>query len=345
MNRTKKKHNRRPGKVTFTLLGLALIILIVVAGAMLTGRTERTALIRIPADATTQIVRDSLTKYCGETYANKVLRLTTLRGTNFAKRHGAYELPAGTSVVAAAHRLSSGAQTPIKLTINGFRNLDLLCDRIASKLDFPADELRQVLRDSLTLSTYGLNADNAMALFLDDTYEVFWSTSPQMLVHKIGKNYLNFWDNDRHNKAAALGITPADAMILASLADEETNVNAEKGTIARLYLNRLHKKMRLQSDPTIRFALNDYTIRRIRSEHLKVESPYNTYRNAGLPPGPIRTTSARTVDALLQSAPSDYLYMCAKEDFSGTHNFASSFEQHSRNARRYRDALNKRGII
>ena len=133
-------------------------------------------------------------------------------------------------------------------------------------------------------------------------------------------------------------------MIICSIVDEESNAKSEKGTIGRLYINRLKKGMKLQADPTVRFALNDFTIRRVTRNHLTVDSPYNTYQVEGLPPGPIRTTSVETIDAVLNSQPNDYLYMCAKEDFSGTHNFAADYATHQENARRYQNALNERGI-
>lgn len=344
----KQVHKRLPKRMLYILLGLTLfiIILLIFLYPLLFSRTASDATIRIPANATEQSVTDSLTKYYGKTFAGRVMRLSKIKNVDFSKRHGSYAIPAGTNALNAFRRLGYGGQTPVKLTVNGFRSLDLLCERIASRLDFPADSLKAYLADPENLRAYGLQPSQALALFLDDTYEVYWSASPKELINKIGKNYLNYWyETDNSKKTAELGITPADAMIIASLADEETNALSEKGTIARLYLNRLKKGMRLQSDPTVRFALNDFTIRRVKGEHLKVNSPYNTYMHAGLPPGPIRSTSRATLDAFLNSAPNDYLYMCAKEDFSGTHNFAVSFAEHSQNAKRYRMALNERGIL
>ena len=194
------------------------------------------------------------------------------------------------------------------------------------------------------LSNYDLTPENSLALFLDDTYEVYWSTSAKSVLDKIGENYLRFWTQERRQKASALGRTPAEMSILASITDEESNAAEEKGTIGRLYNNRLQKGMRLQSDPTVRFAVNDFTIRRVKGEHLKINSPYNTYKISGLPPGPIRTTGAKTIDLILNSEPNDYIYMCAKEDFSGRHNFAKDYAEHSANAMRYRKALDARGI-
>ena len=183
-----------------------------------------------------------------------------------------------------------------------------------------------------------------MNLAHDDVYEPSCHTPPTDLLAKTGPNYSPFGNDKNKKTAETLSPPPAEIMTVASITDEETNKLSEKGTIGRLYINRLRKGMRLQADPTVRFALKDYSIRRVTRKHLGVESPYNTYIHKGLPPGPIRTTSRATLDAILDSEPNDYLYMCAKEDFSGTHNFATSFEEHSRNARRYQKALNARGI-
>lgn len=343
----KQHHTRLPKRMLYILLGLTLFIAIglIFLYPYVFSRTHSEAVIRIPANATEQNVTDTLTKYYGKKYASRIMRLAALRKVDFSKRHGLYRIEEGTNALSVMRRISYGGQTPVKLTVNGFRSLDLLCDRIASKLDFTADSLKTYLADPEHLRQYGLTPRQALALFLDDTYEVYWSASPEELINKIGQNFMNYWyQGDNSRKVAEMGITPADAMILASLADEETNAASEKGTIARLYFNRLKKGMRLQSDPTVRFALGDFTIRRVKGEHLKVNSPYNTYQHAGLPPGPIRTTSRATLDSFLSSPPNDYLYMCAKEDFSGTHNFATNFAEHSLNAKRYRQALDQRGI-
>lgn len=343
METTKKT---APGRLKYILPGVffAILAIAIVLFFLFFKTSETEATIRIPQNATSQNVADSLSKYLGKDFASATLRFAKIFNADFSTRHGAYSIPAGTSAFRAARTLGFGAQTPVKITINGFRDKNLMLNRISSKLDFPADSLQLLLNDSDYLKTYGLTPENAMALFLDDTYELYWSASPENVLDKIGQNYLSFWDDSRREKASTMGLTPAQTVILASITDEETNALSEKGIIGRLYNNRLQKGMRLQSDPTIRFALNDFTIKRVKNEHLNVNSPYNTYRNAGLPPGPIRTTGKQTLDAILNSEPNPYLYMCAKEDFSGTHNFAVTFAEHSQNAARYRKALNERGI-
>lgn len=344
--RKKRQHPRSGRIMLWILLGLAvccIMFMILLYPVIMVGAPS-TAAIRIPAHATENNVSDTLSKYFGESYTGKVMRLIRLRDTDFSRRHGLYVIEEGTNALAAMRRLTSGAQTPVRITINGFRSLDLLTDRVSRKMDFPADSLRAALSDAKLTEEYGLKPSEALALFVDDTYEVFWTMSPRELIARIGENYRKLWNTENIRKGATLGMTPAGIMTIASIADEETNKADEKGTIGRLYINRLHRGMRLQADPTVRFAVGDFTIKRVTKSDLRTESPYNTYLHSGLPPGPIRTTSAETVKRILDSSPNDYLYMCAKEDFSGTHNFATSYEEHLRNATRYQEALDRRGI-
>ncbi len=328
------------------LLGatILLLIAIIILAPAFWGSANRTATIRIPRNATSEQVSDSLSKYLGEKYAAKVMKLARFQTSDFSKRRGAYEITKGMSPLRAAHKIARGGQTPVRVTINGFRGLPVVAERIAGKLDIPADSITALLADPNVTRRYGLEPESALALFIDDSFDFYWTASARDVIEKIGDNYLKFWNKERTTKAEALGITPLQAETIASIVDEETNNASEKGKIGRLYLNRFKKGMRLQACPTIRFAVGDFTIQRVLNEHLYIDSPYNTYRNAGLPPGPIRTTRRQTVDALLDSEPNDYLFMCAKEDFSGTHNFASTFAEHSANATRYRKALNAKGI-
>ncbi len=328
------------------MLAAALLIgafLFMIYPAVMVGAPE-SATIRIPRDGSKEQLQDSLTKYFGDGYASKVMRLVNLKNADISTRYGSYHIEEGTNALGTMRKLLSGGQTPIRVTINGFRSFPVLIDRISRRLNFPADSLKAVLSDSLFLSKYGVTPTNAMALFLNDSYELYWTSTAREAVEKIASNYKLYWDSDKRTRAAMLGLTPVQAVTLASIVDEETNNREEKGTIGRLYINRLHKGMKLQADPTVRYAIGDFTIRRVKHEHLSVNSPYNTYLHAGLPPGPIRTTSRATLNDILSSEPNDYLYMCAKEDFSGTHNFASTYAEHQANALRYRSALDARGI-
>ena len=344
----KKAHNinKVPGRKIYILSGLAvaIIALLIWLFPYVMSHTPKEALIRIPSDATPESVNDSLTKYYGEKFARRVMNISRFPDNNPAKRHGSYLIPKGANPLSVMRRLTHGAQTPVKITVNGFRSLDNLTSRISAKLDFPADSLKKILSDPEIMSAYGLKPEQALALFIDDTYELYWTASPADVVKKIGTKYLSLWNDKRRNRAAILGLSPAEVMTVCSIVDEETNAKSEKGTIGRLYINRLKKGMKLQADPTVRFALGDFSIKRVKGEHLKIDSPYNTYRYQGLPPGPIRTTGKSTVDLVLDSQPNDYIFMCAKEYFSGTHNFATTYGEHRENARKYQQALDARGI-
>lgn len=359
----KKTENRIPGKQSGARkgkrgkrkrAGTGMILLCVAAAVIVLGalavapfafvRSDKSVRIIIPEKATYGMLSDSLHKYYKKGYADRVIQLAKMRDVDLSKRHGLYEIPKGSSALTAMRKLLRGAQTPRKITINHFRSLRDLCGAIAAKMEFSADDLYTAATNPLLLDKYGLTPEQALSLFLEDTYEAYWSTSPTELVNKIGKNYTDFWTEERKHKAAELQLTPADVMTIASITDEESNKGNEKGRIGRLYINRLHKGMRLQADPTVRYAIGDFEIKRVTKEHLHTRSPYNTYVNGGVPPGPIRTTSKATVKAILEAPASDDLYMCAREDFSGYHNFASNFEEHSRNARCYQQELNRRGI-
>lgn len=339
----------RPKKKTFKIASLFLIIALILAIVLmclplLIKKAAHDALIKIPRHATNEMVHDSISKYLDDDYAEKVMRVAKVRGSDFGERYGAYLIEQGMSPLQAEHRLSHGAQQPQTVTINRFRKLEDMANKVAVKFDFTAQDLLDVINDEKLLSQYGLTPSQALSLFVEDSYEFYWTASPQAFIQKIGANYNKIWNEERTAKAKELGLTPTEVMIIASIVDEETNKLDEKDEIGRLYINRYQKGMKLQADPTVKYAVGDFSLRRILNSHLKTSSPYNTYLNKGLPPGPIRTTSLATIDQILNSAPSDDLYMCAKEDFSGRHNFAATYQEHLANAKRYQAALNKRGI-
>ncbi len=335
---------KRPFVVAFICVAVVIAIAAIWIAPMVLNGTRSSAIIRIPANADIQNVSDTLSKYFGKSYAGKTISLIKLSGVSPATRHGAYNIPIGTTPARAARRLTHGAQQPLDITINGQRTLPQLANYLSGRLDFSADSLIKAATDPELLAQYDLTPQQAMALFLNDTYEVYWTVSPRELLDKIGANYRRFWNETRRTKAKKLGLTPAEMMTVCSIVDEESNKADEKGTIGRLYINRLNKGMKLQADPTVRYATGDFTIRRIQGVHLKTPSPYNTYLNKGLPPGPIRTGAAKTIDLVLDAPPTDALYMCARADFSGYHDFASTYTEHQANARRYHQALNARGI-
>ena len=206
-------------------------------------------------------------------------------------------------------------------------------------------EIARQLFDSTFQSKLGYDSKTIPCLFIPETYQVYWDMSVDDFFQRMQKEHERFWNNERLARATAIGMTPEEVCTLASIVEEETNNNEEKPLVAGLYINRLQKDMPLQADPTIKFALQDFALRRITNEKLKVNSPYNTYINTGLPPGPIRIPTKKGIDSVLNYTKHNYIYMCAKEDFSGTHIFASNYADHMANARKYWKALNERKIF
>lgn len=344
-NPAQKSKNNKSKRLAIVISSIAVVAVAVFAVmyCLLSGMAPSSAVVRIPAGASKVQLQDSLSKYLGDSYAKKVTRLVSLRGTDLNSRHGAYLIEAGMSPMTAMRRITSGPQQPLTITINGFRLVPVLEEKVAARFDFTVDSLATTLSDPSLMKEFGLIPEQALALFINDSYDFYWNASPEEVVRKVGSHYKDVWNTERKGKAEALGLSPADVMILASIVDEETNKLDEKGAVGRLYINRLKRGMRLEADPTVRYAGGDFTVKRIVRPK-EIDSPYNTYLHHGLPPGPIRTTSVETIDAILNSAPHDYIFMCAKEDFSGYHNFASTYAEHQANARRYKRELDRRGI-
>lgn len=240
--------------------------------------------------------------------------------------------------------LHSGKQTPVKLVINKLRTPQDFITLISTNLEADSGAMRQLLHNADFLSNYDLDTSTAMCAIMPDTYEFFWNTNPEQAFKKIARKYNTFWTDDRIELAKAHGISKAQATIVASIVEEETNIPADKGNIASVYLNRVRNGMKLQADPTVKYAVGDFTIRRIAGTMLDNPSPYNTYKYAGLPPGPICTPPASTIDAVLNSPATTYLYFCADADFSGKSTFASTYDEQLKNARAYQKALDSRGI-
>lgn len=259
-------------------------------------------------------------------------------------RTGRYAIEPGEGIFSVLRKLKNGHQEPVRLTIPESRTTDRLAGALARKLMMDSLSLSILLKDSTFCAKQGFDTASIVCMFVPDTYEVYWNTSIENLMSRLKKEHDKFWNSSRQAKATAIGLTPNEVCTLASIVDEETSNNPEKPMIARMYLNRLAKGMALQADPTVKFALKDFAIRRIYHNMLNTDSPYNTYRYAGLPPGPIKVASVAGIDAVLNAPNHSYLYMCAKEDFSGTHNFASTYSEHLRNAAKYTKALNERGI-
>ena len=259
-------------------------------------------------------------------------------------RTGRYAIHSGEGALMVFRHLKNGQQTPVSLTIPEVRTIDRLAGSLARKLMLDSADVAIHLSDSAYCARWGYDTATVAALFVPNTYDIYWNVGLDRLMERMEKENQKFWNDERRGKAEAMGMTPVEVATMASIIDEETANNAEKPMIAGMYYNRLKAGMPLQADPTIKFALKDFALRRIYHKLLYIDSPYNTYRYEGLPPGPIKIASIAGIDAVLNHVEHDYLYMCAKEDFSGTHNFARTYQEHLQNAARYTKALNERGI-
>ena len=259
-------------------------------------------------------------------------------------RTGRYRVEDGMPALDLYRRLRNGQQEPLRLTLPSVRTLDRLASRLGSQLMLDSATVATAFYDSTFCQEYGYRLETLPALFIPNTYEVYWNISLPALMKRMQQENARFWTKERQAKADALGLTHEQVATLASIVEEETANDGEKPMIAGMYYNRLKMDMPLQADPTVKFATKDFAAKRIYEKMLRVDSPYNTYRNTGLPPGPIRIPTVAGIDAVLNYTKHDYLYMCAKEDFSGTHNFARTYAEHLVNAAKYSDALNKRGI-
>ena len=259
-------------------------------------------------------------------------------------RTGRYAIHPGEGALMVFRHLKNGQQTPVSLTIPEVRTIDRLAGALARKLMLDSADVAIHLSDSAYCARWGYDTATVAALFVPNTYDIYWNVGLDRLMERMEKENQKFWNDERRGKAEAMGMTPVEVATMASIIDEETANNAEKPMIAGMYYNRLKAGMPLQADPTIKFALKDFALRRIYHKLLYIDSPYNTYRYEGLPPGPIKIASIAGIDAVLNHLEHDYLYMCAKEDFSGTHNFARTYQEHLQNAARYTKALNERGI-
>ena len=260
-------------------------------------------------------------------------------------RPGRYVIGNGLSNNRLVNMLRGGLQTPINVTFNNLRDVDQLAGRVAKQIEADSTSIADLLHNQEYIGQLGFNDRTIPALFLPDTYEFYWNTDAEGFVYRMFQEYNKFWNEERRQKATDKGLSPIQVSTLASIVNKETNMSDEMPRVAGVYLNRLKNNWLLQADPTLIFALNDYSIRRVLEYHKQIESPYNTYKYAGLPPGPICIPSITAVKAVLNAEDHHYFYFCAKEDFSGYHNFAKTLSEHNRNAAKYQQALNQRGIM
>lgn len=281
----------------------------------------------------------------GEAYGSRVGTLLSLFGVDLSKRQGGYAIEEGESPLSVARKIRNHNQVSIKFTFHDIRTKEQFAERAAEKFMMSKDDILSLLNDSSFCdSLYHKTPETVVSVLIPDTYEFYYTVSPSKFLTRIAKYYDKFWTSERKAKAAALGLSPDEVSTIASIVEEETAKSDERGKVARLYINRYKSGMKLQADPTVKFAIGDFSIKRITHEMLFTDSPYNTYKFEGLPPGPIRLPERSTLDAVLNAPAHSYTYMCAKEDFSGYHNFTSSYAEHRANAAKYQAELNKRGI-
>lgn len=266
-------------------------------------------------------------------------------------RTGRYAIHPGDGALKTWRHLKNGLQEPVNLTVPSVRTTDKLAAELSKKLMLDSTTICKALHDEVMCEKYGYDTATIACMFIPNTYDIYWNISVEKLFERMKKESDKFWNFERTEKAKNIGLTPNQVITMASIVDEETADNAEKPMVAGMYYNRLMLRnseypngMPLQADPTIKFAWKKFELKRIYNNLLYIDSPYNTYKNTGLPPGPIRIPSVAGIDAVLNHVHHNYFYMCAKEDFSGTHNFATTYQEHLKNAAKYSKALNERGI-
>ncbi|MGY6743387.1 MAG: endolytic transglycosylase MltG [Cecembia sp.] len=306
--------------------------------------TEEPYQLKIPSNASFQQVADSL-------YQNGVINdlitfgfVAKVMDYQEAVKSGLYTIQPKTNNLNLVRLLRSGNQTPVRVTFNNVRTKEDLSEKITRNLEINENSFLALLTDSVYIMKFGFEAETIMSMFIPNTYELWWNTSPENLFDRMYREYEKFWTESRREKAQNIGLTPLEVSTLASIVQAETQKADERPKVAGVYMNRLRINMPLQADPTLVFAAGDFTIRRVLNVHKEIDSPYNTYKYTGLPPGPINLPEISALDAVLNYEGHAYLYFCAKDDFSGYHAFATNLNDHLNNARRYQAALNRAKI-
>ena len=346
------KKRRHRGKI----VGLIMLILLIASGIIgyrlyiyiygdnLLVVQKENPFLYIPTNSTFDEVCSRLEEV-GLIDASSFRRIARRMNYTDKVKSGRYRLTDGMNNIELVRMLRSGRQIPVKVIFNNIRLNTQLAYAVTTTIEADSTSVMALLTDSAYLAEkFKLTTQTVLSLFIPNTYEFFWNTSATGFMERMSREYDRFWTESRRQKARDAGLTPLQVSILASVIEEETRMDSEKPTMAGVYINRLNKGIPLQADPTLKYALGDFTIRRVLKKHTEIQSPYNTYLNAGLPPGPICIPSIASIDAVLNFVRHDYLFFCAKEDMSGYHNFARTLQQHNRNAQAYQKALNSQKI-
>lgn len=254
-------------------------------------------------------------------------------------RPGKYQVENGSNIFSIIKKLRRGNQTAVNLVINKLRTREDFAKKIGDNFECDSAEVIAILNNEDSLKKFELDSNTAMTAIIPNTYQILWNTSASVIFKKLYNEKEIFWNEQRRKKALSLNLNPTEAYILASIVEEETNKESDKGKIASVYLNRLEIGMKLAADPTVKFAMKDFSLKRIYFKHLEFRSPFNTYQQVGLPPGPICTPSTKTIDAVLNAPSTSYLFFVAKPDLNGFSNFSTNYKEHLNFAKQYQQAL------
>ena len=338
--------NRRVFTLTLIALLVGLFIGFVMRTALGANTVERHGrFVLDPAQPVDSVVAQ-LDREGRLKHPESLVRYLTWRGwtETGTLKAGRYLIPADMDNRSLARLLLSGSREAVRVRFTGGRSLEDLAESVAPQVTFGADDLVEAMKDPLLAARKGTDVEALRTRFIPNTYEVWYDVTAAGFVERMVSEWERWWTDERRKKAEDINLSPTEVGILASIVKAETSKMDEAPTVARLYLNRLNRGMRLQADPTLIYALGDPTIRRVLNVHREIDSPYNTYLNDGLPPGPINFPEPAYLKAVLNAKEHDYIFMCAREDFSGYHAFAKTNREHERNARRYRRALDRQGV-
>lgn len=337
-----------------TLITIAIILAIGVTGGSILHSVlranvnlhgESSAILLIPTGASFAIVQDSLYTHDYIRHRRSFEWTAARKGYDQRVRPGRYRIRNGMSSNQLVDLLRSGKQEPVRLFFQNARTPAELAGKVSGQIEADSAELMNLMNDKAYLGQFGVVPATLFTIIVPNTYEFFWNTSAKGFLERMYKESRQFWEQGRTQRADSIGLSRGQVVTLASIVEKETAMNSEKPIIAGVYMNRLKRGMPLQADPTLIFAWNDYTIKRVLNKHKQIDSPYNTYLHTGLPPGPICLPSIASINAVLSYRRSNYLYFCAREDFSGYHHFAVTLAEHNRNASRYQQALKKAMIL
>jgi UPF0755 protein len=329
--------------------GIAAIIISIIIYRTLFGITVKTSknnqVIFIPTGSTYEQVMDSLKTNLNIRNINVLEWFARKKHYAESVKPGRYIIKNGLTYNILINLLRSGRQSPVRITFNNVRTMNQIAGKIGRQIEADSSLIADFFNDASNYSKDGFKKEDIISVFIPNTYELYWSTSAGGLYDRMLNEYRLFWNDHRLSEAKEIGLDPKEVSIIASIIDDEVSKKDEKSRIAGVYLNRLRRGMPLQSCPTIKFALNDFSITRVLKKYLTVDSPYNTYQHTGLPPGPIGCASIEGIDAVLNAEKHDYLYFAAKSDFSGYHNFSRTLSEHNRYASLYQKELDRRKIF